>query len=331
MGLFQTIAAAQSSISKRRNASDEILVEFVDDLIARFPARSADILKASQDIDRPNIAHIVALRVMLDLQPQEVPDHPGLEVLLPVQLPAEVVAWNAIMDLAEFRCRGWTLVGGQMVHLLAWEHDEESPRVTTDADVVLDVRAYQTALHDVTRKLVENGFSEDGVSPDGIGHRYRHLETVGATVDVLIPEGLNAENFTTVTGARTISAAGSVQALERSMRRRIRVGDRQGYVIRPDVHAALVGKAAGYQAECGKDAAERHLRDFAYLASLCARRYPLAELQDRLTNTDRRRIANVLGYLLPENPIWRTVQDGVAAREQIVSALRSTTSVETGS
>ena len=201
---------------------------------------------------------------------------------LPVRLPAETIAWSALMDLSEFRRQGWTLVGGQMVHLLAWEHGEESPRVTTDADVVLDVRAYQSALRDVTQNLIESGFAEDGVSPDGIGHRYVHRETVDAKIDVLVPEGVRAERYTTVTGARTIAAAGSVQALERSMRRKIEVGDRQGSVIRPDVHAALVGKAAAYQAESGTSIAERHLRDFAYLVSLFARHYSARELLSRL-------------------------------------------------
>jgi hypothetical protein len=226
------------------------------------------------------------------------------------------------MDLSEFRRQGWTLVGGQMVHLLAWEQGEESPRVTTDADVVLDVRAYPTALSDVTAKLIEHGFAEDGVSPDGIGHRYRHTETTDATVDVLVPEGLVTQKFTTVTGARTIAAAGSVQALERSMRRSIEVGGRLGSVIRPDIHAALVLKAAAYQDEVGTATARRHLDDFAYLVSLFARHHSVSEFKNRLTKKDRNRIANALGSLLPAEPIWRAVQDGVEARALLVAALR---------
>jgi hypothetical protein len=124
-----------------------------------------------------------------------------------------------------------------------------------------------------------------------------------------------------VTGARTIAAAGSVQALERSMRRKIEVADRQGSVIRPDVHAALVGKAAAYQVERGTVAAERHLRDFAYLVSLFARHYSASELQERLTKKDRTRIANALGSLLPTNPVWLMVPDGREARALVVSAL----------
>jgi hypothetical protein len=320
--LFHTIAAAQPAPTKRRRAPDEQFNEFVGDLVTRYPELAVDITDAGQGNERPSNAHINALRIMLDLRPRDVPDHPGSEVSLPVQLPAEVTAWNALMDLAEFRRQGWTLIGGQMVHLLAWEHGEESPRVTTDADVVLDVRAYPTALRDVTKKLVETGFAEDGVSPDGIGHRYRHTRTTDAAVDVLLPEGLVTEKYSTVTGARTISAAGSVQALERSMLRRIEVRGRRGAVIRPDLHAALVLKAAAYKDEAGRPAvARRHLDDFAYLVSLFARHHSVAEFKDRLTPKDRRLVSNALGNLLPADPIWLRMQDGREARDLIVSTL----------
>jgi hypothetical protein len=319
--LFYTIAAAQPAPAKRLRPTDEQLNEFVADLVARYAALAVEINGAARDGERPSSAHVNALRVMLDLRPPAVPDHPGSEVSLPAQLPAVATAWNALMDLAEFRRQGWTLVGGQMVHLLAWEYGEASPRVTTDADVVLDVRAYPKALRDVTGRLVAGGFAEDGVSPDGIGHRYRHTAITDARVDVLLPEGLVAENYTTVTGARTISAAGSVQALERSMRRRIEIGGRQGTVIRPDLHAALVLKAAAYEAEAGTAKARRHLDDFAFLVSLFARHHPIAEFRDRLGAKDRKRIANALGHLLATDPIWRLVSDGREARELIVSVL----------
>lgn len=320
---FHTIAAAQPATTKRRKASDEQLAEFVRDLVDGVPELDPDHVAAASEHDaRPSVAHLESLRVLLGLRPKEVPDHPGPSVSLPVHHPAGLTGWSALMDLSEFRRQGWTLVGGQMVHLLAWEHGEESPRVTTDADVVLNVRAYPTALRDVTGKLVENGFAEDGVSPEGIGHRYRHTTTTGAAVDVLIPEGLITERYSTVTGARTIAAAGSIQALERSMRRRVEVAGRQGAVIRPDVHAALVLKAAAYKDEAGRPSvARRHLDDFAFLVSLFARHHAVSEFRARLTPKDRRLISNALGNLQPSDPVWRRVQDGLDARELIASAL----------
>lgn len=162
---------------------------------------------------------------------------------------------------------------------------------------------------------------EDGLSPDGIGHRYRHTEATDATVDVLLPEGLSVDSFRTATGSRTIAAAGSVQALERSMRRAIELDGRRGSVIRPDLHAALVLKAAAYRDEAGTAIARRHLEDFAYLTSLFARHHPVSELRARLTKKDRRRIATALANLLPSDPIWRMVPDGLEARALLVSAI----------
>lgn len=240
---FQTIVAAQPLAAKRQRATNEQVDEFVKELAAGASELTVDqITMAPEDDDRLLLAHVTALRVQLGLKPNDVPDHPGPAVVVPTSPPAALTAWGALMDLSEFRRQGWTLVGGQLVHLLAWEHGEESPRVTTDADVVINVRAYPTALHDVTANLIEHGFMEDGVSPDGIGHRYRHEEATDATIDVLVPEGLSVERFKTVTGARTIAAAGSVQALERSIRRTVELDGRQGSVIRPDLHSAIVLK-----------------------------------------------------------------------------------------
>ncbi|MDO3129651.1 hypothetical protein P5V43_21325 [Mycobacteroides abscessus subsp. bolletii] len=298
---------------------------FVDDLRAHVPELAADrIDEAAASADRPSPAYLDALRVLLDMKPRQVADHPGPTVALPVSDPAGVTAWSTVLELSTHRPNGWTLVGGQMVHLLAWEHGEQSPRITTDADVVLDIRAYPKALLEVTERLLRTGYVEDGVNPEGLGHRYRNRTVTAASIDILLPEGLgDTAKYPTATGARTISVPGSIQALERSLKRSVIVGGTRGFVIRPDVHAAMVLKAAAHRAERGKVGAERHLRDLAVLVSLYARHYPESELRERLTNKDRERIADGLGALLPNNPIWRTVSDGQEARDLVVRALRT--------
>jgi hypothetical protein len=45
------------------------------------------------------------------------------------------------MDLHERLDHGWTLIGGQMVHLHCAEHGYDPPRPTDDVDTVIDVRA----------------------------------------------------------------------------------------------------------------------------------------------------------------------------------------------
>jgi hypothetical protein len=324
--LFNTVASAQPAGTKRREASDPQMDEFTDDLRGDVPELSDDQITALRAAEpRPSPAQLEALRVLLDLKPRTVADHPGPRLALPISDPAGIIAWSTVMDLSDYRRQGWTLVGGQMVHLLAWEHGEESPRVTTDADVVLNVHAYPKAMTEVTARLLSNGYVEDGVSPEGLGHRYRSTTVKDASIDVLLPEGIaNTAKFPTATGAKTIMVPGSVQALERSLRRAVTVNGIDGAIIRPDVHAAMVLKAAAYQAEVGTAVAERHLRDFAVLVSLYARHYPETELRERLTTKDRSRIANALGHLLPDNAIWRTVTDGRDARGLIATAVSKT-------
>lgn len=329
---FHMIAAAQPPATKRRKAADELVSEFVTDLHGRFPGLEQQISTAASSPDYPSAAHIQTLRVMLDLRPCDVPDHPGPAVTIPEMTKGSTKAWNMLLDLSEFQRRGWTLVGGQMVHLLGWEHGEQSPRPTPDADVVLDVRVYDTAVHDVTKKLIEAGFREDGVSPDGLGHRYVHGtadDDTMAKIDVLLPEGLpppgkrgRADRFTTVTGARTIGAAGSVQALGRSMRRKVLMEGRIGSVIRPDVVAALVAKAAAYQVDTRTVRRERHQEDFVFLSTLFAHHYEPHELRERLTKKDRQRLSTMLGLTLPAHPVWKAFTDGLEARRLIVDSTK---------
>lgn len=322
--LFHTIASAQPAQAKRRKSSDEQLNQFADDLRRVAPELGDDQIGGLCTAEpRPTRGQLDALRVLLDMKPRAVPDHPGPRITLPVGDAAGLTAWSTVIDLSNYRRQGWTLVGGQMVHLLAWEHGEESPRVTTDADIVLNVRAYPKAITEVTARLLADGYVEDGVSPDGLGHRYRNTTVREAAIDVLLPEGMaDTAKYPTATGARTIEVPGSVQALERSLRRAVAVNGVDGAIIRPDVHAAMVLKAAAYQAEAGTVASERHLRDFAFLVSLYARHYPQAELRERLTKKDRLRISNALGNLLPDNVIWRTVEDGRDARDAIAKTIR---------
>ena len=90
---FHTIAAAQPAATKRRRASDEQVAEFANDLNAALPEMADEIATASRHGDRPSTAHINALRVLLDLHPREVADHPAPPLPLPVHLPAELTAW----------------------------------------------------------------------------------------------------------------------------------------------------------------------------------------------------------------------------------------------
>jgi hypothetical protein len=54
--------------------------------------------------------------------------------------PAQFQAWRLLFEIDSLGVE-WVLIGGQMVALLAAEQDVQLPRVTLDADVLVDVRA----------------------------------------------------------------------------------------------------------------------------------------------------------------------------------------------
>jgi hypothetical protein len=86
--------------------------------------------------------------------------------------PAQLQGWAVLLDMAEAFPAGWCLVGGQMVWLLAAEHDTHPPRATEDVDVVVDVRADPDGIQKLCSWLEEQyGFDLEGISPEGIGHR----------------------------------------------------------------------------------------------------------------------------------------------------------------
>jgi hypothetical protein len=59
--------------------------------------------------------------------------------------------------------------------------------------VVADLRAEQGAIAAVVSALEAAHFEVDGMSPDGLAHRYvRPAEPTPVKVDVLAPEGLGA-------------------------------------------------------------------------------------------------------------------------------------------
>lgn len=169
--------------------------------------------------------------------------------------PAAEEGWWLLFELAEEDAENWVLVGGQMVHLLAVELGvSELARPTDDVDVIVNVRARQGATEWMAQALIERGFTLDGESPEGIGHRFTRSASggVGKTVfDVLAPDGIGERtNVATVPPARTVSVPGGTQAFRRSELVEVEaVGvlsgeSKSGLVRRPNLLGALVGKAA---------------------------------------------------------------------------------------
>ena len=181
-------------------------------------------------------------------------------VHLPAMGEAQQQSWHAVMDLYERVPSGWTLIGGQLVHLHCAERGVAPARPTDDVDTVVDIRASQDMLGIFTGALKDMGFVPK-TSGDGIQHRWRRDK---AQVDVLIPEGVGQRAGSTLGagGAPTISAPGTTQALRRSEPVMIEVDGHSGTILRPNLVGALVGKAAARVEITSDSARSRHCTDF---------------------------------------------------------------------
>jgi len=209
--------------------------------------------------------------------------------VLPAMAEGQEQAWHALMDLGERIDSGWTLVGGQLVHLHCAERGITPSRPTNDVDTVVDIRASQTMLEEFTGALADMGFAPD-TSGDGVQHRWLRGP---AQIDVLIPEGVGERATARLGagGARTISAPGTTQALARTETVTVTVGSRTGSVLRPTLVGALVAKAAARTEIAADRARSRHCVDFVVLANLVsARDFRETDLRAR----DRQRLRDMV-------------------------------------
>lgn len=192
-----------------------------------------------------------------------------MTVVMPPMRDAQRAGWLALFDVHDAHPTGWTLVGGQMVHLWCAERGTSPARPTDDLDAVLDVRGEPGnpgVLMTFTSVLSRLGFAPAGTSPNGHQHRWVRDE---AQIDILIPRGVGerAARRKGAGGGTTLETPGAQQALDRTQDVHVRVGDRTGTVRRPDLLGALVAKAAAHTVTLDRTR-RRHLTDFLVLCTL---------------------------------------------------------------
>lgn len=238
-------------------------------------------------------------------------------IVLPAMPPEQTASWLGLLDLCERLSDGWTLIGGQLVHLHCAERGQFPVRPTNDADTVIDVRAEPTMLATFTGLLTELGFTSAGISAEGLQHRWVRGD---ASIDVLLPDGVGerASLRRGATGSPTLPTAGGTQALQRSETVAVSVSGRAGFVRRPRLVGALVGKAAalsnaGDPASAVTGATSSSLRGCSPPATFVAR-------------NSRRRIASDCGQWSPLSE--RTVRSCSTSR---MPSPRSTDSSPRGS
>ena len=232
---------------------------------------------------------------------------------MPAMRSAQQAGWRALFDVYDAHPTGWTLVGGQMVHLWCAERGASPTRPTDDLDAVLDVRGEPGdpgVLMTFTKVLDGLGFAPAGTSPNG--HQHRWVRD-GAQIDVLIPRavGERAAKRKGVGGRTTIETPGAQQALNRTEGIAVVVGDHTGWVRRPNLLGALVAKAAahGVALDTGRT---RHITDFLVLATLIEPRDEIGTANKR----DRQHLYGMLGAVANNRRTLLAVegaQDGVYA------------------
>lgn len=234
----------------------------------------------------------------------------------PVRLPTlaghDDELWDALIELSDVRPGEWTLIGGQMVFLHAIEQGVVPPRVSTDLDVLVNARIAGRPLAAFASGLEDLGFEQDGISPDGIAHRYRRNRV---TIDVLAPEGLGERtDLTTTPPGRTIQVPGGTQALDRTELVPVTSASRSGHIPRPSLLGAVVAKALAVAVD---DAPAAQRLDFVFLLSLISDPFALAA---QLTPKDQRRIRARKELLVGEHRVWNELDP--AARDRARAALR---------
>lgn len=235
-------------------------------------------------------------------------------------LAAQTASWHALMELYERHPEGWTLVGGQMVHLHCAERDYSPIRPTDDADAVLDVRADPRFHQSFTTTLTDLGFTYQ-TSGEGLQHRWIKGD---AQIDILLPDGVGQRSTSRpgAGGGPTLATPGGTQALHRTETVAVTVAGHQGYVRRPNLVGALVMKAAAHSV--GTDS-HRHRLDFLVLATILAAR---DFRKDPASAGDRRRLRAMVAAVRKDNTVMLRDPDAAAtlARLELAAGLTNSSS-----
>lgn len=235
--------------------------------------------------------------------------------------PAAEEGWWILFELADVDIESWTLIGGQMMHVLAAEHEvSETVRPTDDVDIVMDVRVKPGGTEWLAKWLQARHFVLEGVNTNGVGHRFVRDAAGGpgrTIVDVLAPEGLGERTNTyTVRPARTVQAPGTSQAFRRSEVVQVTVsgttgrGERSGVVRRPDLLGALIAKASATAIPI-RDNRERDWQDAALLLATIPDPISTAEACD---GKDRQRLRRLTPLESRDHPGWANLDDEALRR-----------------
>jgi hypothetical protein len=166
--------------------------------------------------------------------------------------------WALVLSLAtEFGPdREWSLIGGLMVQLHAFENDD-GPRPTADIDLLGGAKRSPRMTEEMAAVLVDLGaeVADPPRSDPNLGYRF---EFEGETVELLGPDGLKAAPKT-VSGLTTFQVEGGSQALHRTEVVLVSLSGAEPVAVRrPNLLGAILIKArVAVKRRAGKHESDR--------------------------------------------------------------------------
>lgn len=213
--------------------------------------------------------------------------------------------WRELLFLARQAPAPWTLIGAHMVALHGWSAGRKQPRASKDADILVNVRVASGGTQKMSQILMSRGYTLDGVSPEGVGHRFVNGRV---RIDILGPDGLGARTgLQTASGARTVAVPGGSQALRRSVMMEIRAGESAGTIPVPNLLGAILVKARAISVD---DQPRAQQADVAFLLSLVDDPDPLAA---QIANSERGWLRLHSEFADPASPCYTDVPNAVDA------------------
>ena len=208
-------------------------------------------------------------------------------------------SWSGVLDLAEVCPTGWSLAGGQSVYVQAVLRGSPPPRPSSDADVVIDLRADPGAAERIVAGLVAVGFEETRRDGNGRMHRWVRGD---AQIDVLQPRFLGPRLDRRLDRQKlaTIGAPGAQHLLTRTEQVQVTLGGRTAEIRTPTALGVIVAKAAAFTEIIGDAQPTRHLADILTLAPLLSAKELRAEAP--YNRLEHERVGNAIGQSQkPEN------------------------------
>ncbi len=151
--------------------------------------------------------------------------------------------WETVAGLAKGMDDPWTLVGGLMVQLFAYELGPNEPlRTTDDIDILADSREKPSHTETISQQLLDAGFEikKLTVGPPPTGFTFWKGDQ---SVDVLAPDGTHKDPKT-VGGLHTGPIPGGTQALRRSEEVEVQIKEGPSFRLRrPSLLGAILIKA----------------------------------------------------------------------------------------